>query len=391
MLHSSKIGKANLDVFNPCIELSRRGHTVHLVTRRDMVLPKLQNIIEQEGVIVHLLAFQSLYHSFALLPIFVVKSLSAAHAVDPDLLVVENNVHCPFVGALIGKILNKRVLFLLRELTVDNTYHDPSKGVLKKYLSWVLMTSSHILLRRVRYVLSINRGIAHYYQPFLKKSIPSIWLLSFFLSSFDIPQDILRDVSERYQIRSESLKILYTGALAPDRDIETVLQAVHRLSKREAVQIIITGEGPARERLQRKAKELGLGEQTLFLGWLPMAELNAIIRLADVGVEPYHRLWPQDHTPSSKVASYVAAGLFVLATKAPGYEEIIINGENGYLYEDIEDMTAFLQGCLDQPQKIASLRVTSQQHRHQVDIVPTVDRIERIVDDIVNHRTLDLS
>ena len=122
-LHSSRIGKANLDVFNSAIELAKRGYDVHVIGRDD--LGSLSEIpVHLEGIWVYPIAFRSALHSFFFLPLFFVRVFRIATQISPDVIVTENNLHCPFVGYWVAKSQKRPLLFLLRELTADALYYD---------------------------------------------------------------------------------------------------------------------------------------------------------------------------------------------------------------------------------------------------------------------------
>jgi glycosyltransferase involved in cell wall biosynthesis len=182
---------------------------------------------------------------------------------------------------------------------------------------------------------------------------------------------------------------VYTGTLALERGIGSVFQALSRLPDLDKLQLLITGEGKALSALKREVSRLGISEHVSFLGWLTTRELNALLCLADIGLEPYSRPWPQDHTPSGKVASYVAAGLFVLATDAPGYSEIITDRKMGYLYENAKQLQSFLSKCINYTDFLKG-RTSEIPDRggEKVDIVPQVDSLESMMQSIVNDRAI---
>lgn len=375
-LHSSRIGKANLDVFNPAIELAKRGHSVHIISRDDLGSSS-EIPLDIDGARVYPVAFQSALRSFIFLPLFALRVFRIAAKIEPDLIIAENNLHCPFVGYVVAKLQKRPLLILLRELTADALYYDKSRSLLKRGLAWLMMKAGHFLLSRVKHKVAINSGIAKYYTEVLGQEIPSVWLLGFDLSRFDCDEAILQQVASKYGLQPDKIKLLYTGTLALERGLGSVFQALSCLPDSNRLQLLITGEGKALNILKREASRLGISESVSFLGWLTTRELDALLCLADVGIEPYSRPWPQDHTPSSKVASYAAAGLFVLATEAFGYREIIVNGENGYLYSKTDELEVLLEKYINHqwPSRYRNIEA----HRDKVSVISAVDSLERIL------------
>jgi len=77
--------------------------------------------------------------------------------------------------------------------------------------------------------------------------------------------------------------ILYTGRLAPEKNIDVVMRAV-ALAKKSFpdLNFAITGHGSARESLEALAFELGLGKDVKFLGTLHKKEFVKVYQAADI-------------------------------------------------------------------------------------------------------------
>ncbi len=73
---------------------------------------------------------------------------------------------------------------------------------------------------------------------------------------------------QRFGVRPEELAIVFTGRLHPDKRLPTLLAAVARLAAERPVRLLVTGEGPERERLESDAAEREVAERVSFLGRL---------------------------------------------------------------------------------------------------------------------------
>lgn len=135
------------------------------------------------------------------------------------------------------------------------------------------------------------------------------------------------DESLRARLRLESRpSVLYTGRLDPEKQMDSWLRAAALVARNFDAQFIVGGEGTDRPRLERLARDLGIGERVHFIGYLPEAELPALYRLADV----YLMLAPVELQSISTLEA-LASGIPVVAAEAGALPELVRTGHNGYL------------------------------------------------------------
>lgn len=108
------------------------------------------------------------------------------------------------------------------------------------------------------------------------------------------------------------------GRLAPVKDHATFLRAAGRIREaRPDATFVVAGEGPERDRLQA-------GPGVRFLGHV--TDLPALLAATDVVVLTSR----QEGTPTALIEA-AAAGIPVVATRVGGSEEVVTDGETGYL------------------------------------------------------------
>lgn len=126
----------------------------------------------------------------------------------------------------------------------------------------------------------------------------------------------------------DSFVVGTVGRLAAQKDLGTLIEAFAIAERdgnfeQEAV-LAIVGDGPDRHRLEAQSKSAGIGQQTIFLGQRPdAAELVAAF---DAFV--LTSLW--EGLPRTIVEA-MAASVPVIATQVGGVEEIVRDGETGFL------------------------------------------------------------
>lgn len=129
------------------------------------------------------------------------------------------------------------------------------------------------------------------------------------------------------------------------KDHRTFLRAARRVrAATPEAAFLIAGEGQLMESLKSFAAELGLGEQTFFLG--RCERIAALLSVSEVGV-----LCSRSEGFSNAILEYMAAALPVVATEVGGAREAVAEGLNGYLVRpgDDENLAARISSLLRDP------------------------------------------
>jgi glycosyltransferase involved in cell wall biosynthesis len=122
---------------------------------------------------------------------------------------------------------------------------------------------------------------------------------------------------------AERRGLVFAGRLTRQKALETALAAVARVPDAE---LLVLGDGPDRERLERLSGELGLNGRVRFAGAVPRAEV--LRRLAGAEALVLSSDW--ENFPHTAVEA-LALGTPLLATAVGGVPEVVVDGENGLL------------------------------------------------------------
>ena len=109
----------------------------------------------------------------------------------------------------------------------------------------------------------------------------------------------------------DRLRVVFGGQLARGRGVATLVEAA-RLLAGDPVEVVVAGDGPERETLERRAA----GTSVRFLGQVPRPDYRRALASADVGLAiTVEGVSPP--TFPSKIAEYCAVGLPVLVAVEP--------------------------------------------------------------------------
>jgi glycosyltransferase involved in cell wall biosynthesis len=155
-----------------------------------------------------------------------------------------------------------------------------------------------------------------------------------------------------------SPRLLSAGRIVHQKGLDLAMRALGGL-KDLNWEWHIAGDGPQRPVLQSLARELGIEDHVHFLGWQSREQLMQCYRQANVFVFPSRH----EGMPNALLEA-MASGLPVVASCIAGNEELVVEGETGYLVpsEDIEALQTALKNLLSDPISREQMGSASRQY-----------------------------
>lgn len=155
--------------------------------------------------------------------------------------------------------------------------------------------------------------------------------------------------------------ILSVGRLVYQKGFDLAIRALARL-KHLDWQWHIAGDGPEMDALKSLAREQGISDRLVFLGWRSRQELIRCYRQSNLF------LFPSRHEGMpNAVLEAMASGLPVIASRIAGNEELVLHETTGLLVEseNIDALTAALQELIENPARGQHLGASSRQRVEQ--------------------------
>lgn len=136
---------------------------------------------------------------------------------------------------------------------------------------------------------------------------------------------------------------LIVGRLSLEKDHLSLLRAVKKVRERQALYLVIVGEGPERQRIEAVIQELGMQDAVTLTGQQRSAE--PFYGIADIAV-----LASRTEGSPNALLEAMAAGVPAVATTVGGIPEIATDGETALLVPpgDTEKLAAALLRILEQ-------------------------------------------
>lgn len=129
-------------------------------------------------------------------------------------------------------------------------------------------------------------------------------------------------------VPADATLITTTCRLFKPRDFDTLLRAMRRVVETlPAAHLLIVGDGPLRVEIEAQVEMLNLSPQVTLAGW--RRDMPEIYAASDLFVLT---TWGWEGLPLT-VLEAMAAGKAIVATRAGGIPEIVVEGETGLLAE----------------------------------------------------------
>ncbi len=325
-LHSHSIGGLGVHVTELAAGLQRRGHDIHVFTRRK---PE-QNHYD----LIHGVHYHRVDHGI---------SENFVECMDYMCQAMAHRFH--EVTSLIGKFelvhshdwLTGNVLSYVNQgygtpgiLTMHSTEYGRDGNVFYDgFARWIRDTEA-AACNHAKMVISVSGFLAQEIQNIY--GVPD-WKIHVVpngvsYSAFDGYLDP-GQVKARYGIGPLDPTILAAGRMTVQKGMDLLIESVPMvLGYYPSAKFIISGDGPEMDRVVNRANELGIGHAMRFCGGLSRGEYTELMRSVDIMAVPSR------NEPFGLVALEAwAAGKPVVATTAGGPREFVWHDVNGFLVD----------------------------------------------------------
>lgn len=159
----------------------------------------------------------------------------------------------------------------------------------------------------------------------------------------------------------------------PAKRHDIFLQAAARLAKKHPrLEFLMVGDGDLRAGLEKLAGTLGLGSRTIFLG--ERHDIAAVLASAEISVLP-----SISESLSNAIMESMAAGVPVVACRVGGNEELIRDGENGFLVsrDSVEELAERMEQLVTRPELRRNCGAEGQRDAQRFRLEKVVGEYER--------------
>jgi 1,2-diacylglycerol 3-alpha-glucosyltransferase len=182
------------------------------------------------------------------------------------------------------------------------------------------------------------------------------------------------ELRRRYGLDPTRTLFLYVGRLDREKRIDVLIQAFERLN-RDDLQLGIAGQGRHGSTLRAQAERLTRSRRVVFTGFVPAADLRALLNSADLFAMP-----SEAELQSIATLEAMATGRPVLAADARALPELVRSGVNGCLFRagDVEDACRRITQLADERARWAMMGEASLAIARSHSLGSTLHRYEEL-------------
>ena len=140
------------------------------------------------------------------------------------------------------------------------------------------------------------------------------------------------------------------------RGLDILLESLPNvIQKFSDVNVVLLGDGPEIEKLQRIVKEKHLENNVEFRGWIDRNSIPDQISDASISIGPLKRTTVTENALPIKVLEYMASSIPILAMSGTLPENVLNHEKNGFFVKDSKELGEKICKLLNNPKLIESM------------------------------------
>ena len=238
------------------------------------------------------------------------------------------------------------------ELIYDAHEYVPGVAHLNRQLVHVYSDVERLEAKRSAAILSVSEGMSELLVPHLElNSRPEIVANDPLVASQEKSKRSLRD---DIGVGKEVPIMVYSGAVAPQRGVETAVRALEFMP---TVHLVVIANPKNQTVMDLKAKYSNFADRFHVLPYVPNAELVSYLSAANIGLIPLHHKQNHEISLITKFGEYMQAKLPILVSDVKTMAAEVRKLGNGevFIAEDVEDFVKAVEKLISNPSKYSSV------------------------------------
>lgn len=317
-------------------ELKKHGHNVLVVTT---MLPHDSDYVDEDDYVLRLpgLDLKKLY-GYRASNIYSFKGMKELKEFEVDIIHIQTEFGIGIFGKIAGEILNVPVCYTYHTMWADYSHYitpgnikavdHAAKKIIEKISKIYGDSCSELIVPSKKTAMALREyGISNSIHV-----IPTGLQIDHF-SPQHINHELVKEIQDEYHLHDKFV-VTFLGRIAPEKSVDLLIDAMKDIVlKDDHIVLMIVGGGPQLEELKDLAKSYHLEEKVIFTGPKESTLVPSYYHASDLFVSA-----SITETQGLTFIEAMASGIPVLARHDKNLEGVIIDGRNGYFFDDKEDL-----------------------------------------------------
>ncbi len=187
-------------------------------------------------------------------------------------------------------------------------------------------------------------------------------------------------IREKYKIKKDEILCLNIGRVNEEKNLTMLLMAVRAvILENSKIKLMFIGEGFLKNGLLEMVKKWGIEKQIIFTGFIKYKEVKDYWQAADIYLQT-----SKSETQGITILEAMAVGLPIVAVKATGTEDFIVNNKNGLLTKNqTEDFVEKIKFLLKNPLAKKRMAVQAKKDAKNFREINQTKKLEAIYEELI--------
>lgn len=307
----------------------RNNHQVYVITTNPF-----SNKVEFDGEVLRIpgITLKKLY-SYKLAGFIHPKVTKIIKKLRLDIIHIQTEAGIGIYGRLLASKFKIPLVYTYHTMYVDYTYYftkgilDPAaKGIVKKWTKYISSSVTEMTTPSLKTKNALREyGVDRYINV-----IPNGINLDMFEEK-NIDHKYIKEFKDKFNLNDKYI-LLSLGRIAKEKSIDVLLESYKSFLENPIVDntiLLIVGDGPDKENLERLSIELGISNNVIFVGKVPHDKVPCFYYMSNLYISA-----STSETQGLTFIEAIATKTLVLCRYDENLEDVIEEGKTGFFFSD---------------------------------------------------------
>ncbi|WP_105616147.1 glycosyltransferase family 4 protein [Vallitalea okinawensis] len=364
-------------------ELLKRGHNVTIIT------VDIPGYIEESDHVIRVKSVPfSKWKEFRIGVPFLPLAYKTVKSLNLDLIHTHTEFSIGHLGRYLAKVQNIPILHTYHTMYEDYTHYVFNSKYGKNMVRKLIKQGSKLYVKKYDAIIvptdKTKSALLGYGVTNNIHVVPTGINIEHF-DQHDQDHPKLKEIRNELGIQPDDYVILSLGRISEEKSIDLTIKQMKRLIIHEPhAKLIIVGDGPYRQTLEKLTLDMNLDNCVHFVGRVPFDDVSYYYSLAKVFVSA-----SKTETQGLTIMESMASMLPVIVYDDDNVKGIVINGYSGRLFNTESELTTCIIDAIRHPD------MTNQMTHHAFDIVQSLSKeafgenAEKVYQEVLRLNTIE--